>query len=105
MLKPTAALRESLVGLAPCFRYDQKGSVTCTPGNKARREVVSLLSLKHSQHRRQWRACVFLDPGMQLVHGAHAPCEGARPASHISFQVSELFGIILWLLASDKKVK
>jgi len=32
MLKPTAALRESLVGLAPCFRYDQKGSVTCTPG-------------------------------------------------------------------------
>ena len=32
MLKPTAALLESLVGLAPCFRYDQKGSVTCTPG-------------------------------------------------------------------------
>ena len=30
MLKPTAALRESLMGVAPCFKYDQKGSVTCT---------------------------------------------------------------------------
>ena len=30
MLKPTAALRESLMGVAPCFKYDQKGSVTCS---------------------------------------------------------------------------
>ena len=29
MLNPTAALLDNLLGLAPCFKYDQNGSVTC----------------------------------------------------------------------------
>lgn len=32
MLNPAAALLDSLVGFAPCFKYDQKGSVTCSQG-------------------------------------------------------------------------
>lgn len=33
-LKPTAPLLASLSGVAPCFRYDQKGSVTCVESVK-----------------------------------------------------------------------
>ena len=29
MLNPTAELLDNLLGLAPCFKYDQNGSVTC----------------------------------------------------------------------------
>ena len=29
ILRPTAPLLASFSGVAPCFRYDQKGSVTC----------------------------------------------------------------------------
>ncbi len=43
MLKPTAALRESLMGVAPCFKYDQKGSVTCTPSTTSLYSIISTL--------------------------------------------------------------